>query len=238
MHGIIFSVAANSWKTCTISEGHMEAGMNPLSLHFKCSTRINLSQSQANHNSSVWTSESVCLHVYIHVYMHVYMQSTLRKFRRKFKKKTLPLWHTSPFSGDGFGYNAFLPSCGCSQAFPGSEVKQDRPEMPAGHTSALPADDTHTFTFLLRWKHHLGKAKNSAPSPHPKGRKPVMAQTRKGHITVSQGLGLCSVPAENGTPGSQLLFLGKEVHRAQTCLLKSVKARALLKPCCLQLTIF
>lgn len=74
MHGVIFSVAANSWKACTISKGHTEAGVNPLPLNFKCSTRINLSQSQANHNLSVWTSGSVCLHVYI----HVYMQSTLK----------------------------------------------------------------------------------------------------------------------------------------------------------------
>lgn len=141
-----------------------------------------------------------------------------------------------PFPGDGLGNNAFLPSCGCPQAFLGSEVKHIRPERLAGLTARPCRQTTLTLTLLLQRKCRLGRAKNSAPSPHPKGRKPVMAHTRKGHITVSQGL--CSVPAENGTSGSQLLFLGKHVHRAQTWLLKSVKARALLKPCCLQLIIF
>lgn len=66
MHGVIFSVAANSWKASAISKGHTEAGVNPLPLNLKCSTKINLSQSQANHNLSVWTSG---LSVYMFTYM-------------------------------------------------------------------------------------------------------------------------------------------------------------------------
>lgn len=150
--------------------------------------------------------------------------------RRKFKKKTSPL--VMVLDTMLFYHPVALPrlSWGLKSNMAGLK-KASRT-----HSPALLADYTHTLTFLLRRKRHLGRAKNSAPSPHPKGRKPVMAHTRKGHITVSQGL--CSVPAENGTSGFQLLFLGKHVHRAQTWLLKSVKARALLKPCRLQLIIF
>lgn len=131
MHGLIFSVAANSWKTCTISKGHTEAAWIPFLLILNAVLEWTWAKVK---QITICQSGLLNLSVYMFTYMFTCLHAVHPEMKRKFKKKTLPLWHTSPFSGDGLGYNAFLPSCGCPQAFLGSEVKHARPEMLAGLT--------------------------------------------------------------------------------------------------------